>query len=114
MALRRSGSGKPDISSLSRIGNARQREDGAITAIDGWRRGSPGSVKVAHFLTATDSLWKFTKKQVLYGKHYGTFADFCAAIDGCLAKIPTDHREKLNSLMTHNFQTFNPALFLAA
>ena len=65
-------------------------------------------------LNLIERLWKFIKKQVLYGKHYGTFADFCAAIDGCLAKIPTDHREKLNSLMTHNFQTFNPASFLAA
>jgi transposase len=65
-------------------------------------------------LNLIERLWKFIKKQVLYGKHYGTFSEFCAAIDGCLAKIPTDHREKLDSLMTHNFQTFNPALFLAA
>ncbi|MHB1422715.1 MAG: hypothetical protein ACYC3I_05865 [Gemmataceae bacterium] len=65
-------------------------------------------------LNLIERLWKFTKKQVLYGKHDRTFVEFCAAIDGCLAKIPTDHREKLNSLMTHNFQTFNPALFLAA
>jgi transposase len=65
-------------------------------------------------LNLIERMWKFIKKQVLYGKHYGTFGDFCAAIDGCLAKIPTDHREKLNSLMTHNFQTFNPASFLAA
>jgi transposase len=65
-------------------------------------------------LNLIERLWKFIKKQVLYGKHYGTFPDFCAAIDGCLAKIPTDNREKLNSLMTHNFQTFNPASFLAA
>jgi len=54
MALRRSGSGKPDTSSLHRIGSSCQDEDGAITAIDGWRRGSPGSVKVAHLLAATD------------------------------------------------------------
>ena len=65
-------------------------------------------------LNLIERLWKFIKKQMLYGKHYGTFADFCAAIDGCLAKIPTDHQEKLGSLMTHNFQTFNPASFLAA
>jgi transposase len=65
-------------------------------------------------LNLIERLWKFTKKQVLYGKHYGTFAEFRAAIDGCLAKIPTDHRDKLDTLMTHNFQTFNPALFLAA
>ena len=55
MALRRSGSGKPDTSSLHRIGSSCQDEDGAITAIDGWRRGSPGSVKVAHLLAATDT-----------------------------------------------------------
>ena len=65
-------------------------------------------------LNLIERLWKFLKKQVLYGKHYATFPEFCAAIDGCLAKIPKDHREKLNSLMTHNFQTFNPASFLAA
>lgn len=65
-------------------------------------------------LNLIERLWKFLKKQVLYGKHYATFLEFCAAIDGCLAKIPKDHREKLNSLMTHNFQTFNPASFLAA
>jgi hypothetical protein len=54
MALRRSGSGKPNTSSLHRIGSSCQDEDRAIAAIDGWRRGSPGSVKVAHWLTATD------------------------------------------------------------
>jgi len=65
-------------------------------------------------LNLIERLWKFIKKQVLYGKYYGTFQDFHGAINGCLAKIPTEHREKLNSLMTPNFQTFNPASFLAA
>jgi transposase len=65
-------------------------------------------------LNLIERLWKFIKKQVLYGRHYATFAEFCAAIDGCLAKIPTEHRASLESLMTHNFQTFNPASFLAA
>ena len=65
-------------------------------------------------LNLIERLWKFIKKQVLYGKHYATFSEFCAAIDGCLAKIPTENRENLNSLMTHNFQTFNPASFLSA
>lgn len=65
-------------------------------------------------LNLIERLWKFIKKQVLYGRHYGTFPEFCAAIDGCLAKIPTDHRDSLASLMTHNFQTFDPASFLAA
>ncbi|HKB37528.1 MAG TPA: transposase, partial [Gemmataceae bacterium] len=65
-------------------------------------------------LNLIERLWKFIKKQVLYGCHDRTFPAFCAAIDGCLAKIPTDHRDSLESLMTHNFQTFDPASFLAA
>ena len=65
-------------------------------------------------LNLIERLWKFIKKDVLYGRHYATFADFRAAIDGCLAKIPTTHREKLKTLMTHNFQTFDPASFLTA
>ena len=65
-------------------------------------------------LNLIERLWKFIKKQVLYGRHYATFAEFCAAIDGRLEKIPTDHRASLASLMTHNFQTFAPASFLAA
>ncbi len=65
-------------------------------------------------LNLIERLWKFVKRQVLYGRHYATFADFRAAIDGCLTKIPTEYREKLQSLMTHHFQTFDPASFLAA
>src|SRR5262249_18795136 len=65
-------------------------------------------------LNLIERLWKFIKKQVLYGRHYATVLEFRAAIDGCLAKIPTEHQEKLRSLMTHNFQTFNPTSFLAA
>ncbi len=65
-------------------------------------------------LNLIERLWKFIKRQVLYGRHYATLAEFQAAIDGCLAKIPTEHRERLMSLMTHNFQTFDPASFLAA
>jgi len=65
-------------------------------------------------LNLIERLWKFVKKKVLYGRHYATFSAFRDAIDGCLAQIPTAHREKLKTMMTHNFQTFNPASFLAA
>lgn len=64
-------------------------------------------------LNLIERLWKFVKKQALYGRHYATFLEFREAIDGCLAKIPGEHREKLRSLMTHHFQTFDAALFLA-
>ena len=65
-------------------------------------------------LNFIERLWKFLKRDVLYGRHDNTFADFCNAIDGSLKNIPTKHRAKLQSLMTHNFQQFNPASFLAA
>lgn len=65
-------------------------------------------------LNLIERLWKFIKRDVLYARHYNSFTEFCAAIDGCLRKIPTDHRGKLQTLMTHNFQQFDPASFLAA
>jgi transposase len=65
-------------------------------------------------LNLIERLWKFVKKQVLYGRHYATFAEFRAAIDGCVDKIPTEHRAALTTLMAHKFQTFDPASFLAA
>src|SRR5205823_7813161 len=40
-------------------------------------------------LNLIERLWKFVKKQVLYGRYYATFAEFRAAIDGCLDQIPT-------------------------
>ena len=65
-------------------------------------------------LNLIERLWKFTKKMVLYGRHYDTFAAFCGAIDGCLGKIEIDHRKEPKSLMTHKFQTFRNTSFLAA
>lgn len=65
-------------------------------------------------LNLIERLWKFTKKKALRGKHYPDFATFLGAIDDCLNRIPTDHREALASLMTLKFQTFDNASFLAA
>ena len=65
-------------------------------------------------LNVIERLWKFTKKKALRGKHYADFATFRAAIDDCLDRIPTDHREALASLMTLKFQTFENTSFLAA
>lgn len=61
-----------------------------------------------------ERLWKFTKKKALRGNHYPDFATFRGAIDDCLDRIPTDHRDALASLMTLKFQTFDHASFLAA
>jgi transposase len=65
-------------------------------------------------LNLIERLWKFVKRDVLYGRHYDNFTEFRRAIDGCLDNIPTKHRPQLATLMTHNFQHFNTASFLTA
>ena len=65
-------------------------------------------------LNLIERLWKFIKRDVLYGRHYDNFTEFRRAIDGCLGNIPTKHRPQLATLMPHNFQRFNPASFLTA
>jgi len=64
-------------------------------------------------LNLIERLWKFTKKNALYARHYSTFVDFRGAIDDCLSKITTEHRKELSTLMTHNFQTFENVSMLA-
>jgi transposase len=65
-------------------------------------------------LNLIERLWRFIKKKVLYGRHYDRFEDFRGAIDGCLSKIETEHRQELQSLMSHKFQTFQDVSLLAA
>ena len=65
-------------------------------------------------LNLIECLWKFIKRDVLYGRHYDNFTELRRAIDDCLDNIPTKHRPQLDTLMTHNFQRFNPASFLTA
>lgn len=60
-------------------------------------------------LNLIERLWKFVKKQCLYGKYYATFTDFKSAIQCCLETCNTDQRSKLHSLLTLNFQSFGKA-----
>ena len=57
-------------------------------------------------LNLIERLWKWVKKQCLYGKYYPTSADFQAAIQQCLAHAHSDHLAELESLLTLKFQTF--------
>lgn len=65
-------------------------------------------------LNLIERLWKFMKKEVLNSRHHQDFKKFQAAIDGCLAEISTKHQEKLATLLTHNFQTWNDVSLLDA
>jgi transposase len=65
-------------------------------------------------LNLIERLWKFTKAKALRGKHFNDFTLFQQAIDGCLDRTATDYADKMKSLMTLNFQTFDVNSFLAA
>jgi transposase len=65
-------------------------------------------------LNLIERLWKFVKKEVLNSRHHQDFKKFRDAIDGCLTELPTKHREKLATLMTHNFQTWDNVSLLNA
>jgi transposase len=65
-------------------------------------------------LNLIERLWKFIKRQELYGKYHACFDDFRTAIQTCVSQIPTVHRNRLQSLMTLNFQTFENVSLLAA
>jgi transposase len=65
-------------------------------------------------LNLIERLWKFIKRQALYGRYYPTFADFRAAIEEVLAGLPMIHTDKLKSLMTLEFQRFEDVSLMPA
>ena len=65
-------------------------------------------------LNLIERLWRFLKRDALYGRYHPTFADFRTAIEATIAKLPTTHADKLASLLTLNFQEFDDVSLLAA
>jgi transposase len=65
-------------------------------------------------LNLIERLWRFLKRESLYGRYHPTFADFQAAIQNNIALLPTKHKDRLASLMTLNFQVFDNVSLLAA
>jgi transposase len=65
-------------------------------------------------LNLIERLWRFMKRKAAYGRYHPTFADFRAAIQDILDRVPTTHANKLASLMTLNFQEFDDVSLLAA
>lgn len=57
-------------------------------------------------LNLIERMWKWVKKQGLYGKYYPTSTDFQAAIQHCMAHAHSDHLAELERLLTLQFQTF--------
>ncbi len=65
-------------------------------------------------LNLIERLWRFGKRKAVYGRYHPMFADFRAAVQDVLDRVPTTHAEKLASLMTLNFQEFDDVSLLAA
>jgi len=57
-------------------------------------------------LNLIERLWKLVKKECLYSKYYDNFLLFSGAIQRFLTTMNNTHREKLDSLLTLNFQMF--------
>jgi transposase len=65
-------------------------------------------------LNLIERVWKFVKKECLQSIYYGSYEAFTAAIEKCLAELPTTHKPAMDSLLTHNFQTFGNVSVVAA
>jgi transposase len=65
-------------------------------------------------LNLIERLWRFLKRRSVYGRYHPTFAEFKAAIEETIARLPTTHADQLAALMTLNFQRFENASLLAA
>lgn len=57
-------------------------------------------------LNLIERLWKLVKKECLYSIYYEKFEPFCFAIQSFLTNMHKTHQDKLNSLLTMNFQMF--------
>lgn len=65
-------------------------------------------------LNLIERLWRFIKRDALYGHWHPTFADFKGAIEGTISELRGKHKDKIASLMTLNFQVFDDVSLLAA
>ena len=65
-------------------------------------------------LNLIERLWRFIKREALYGRYHANFADFKAAIEQVLTDLPSKHKDRLASLLTLHFQVFDNVSLLAA
>ena len=65
-------------------------------------------------LNLIERLWRFIKREALYGRYHATFADFRAAIEETISQLGGKHKDRVASLLTLNFQVFDNVSLLAA
>lgn len=65
-------------------------------------------------LNLIERLWRFVRKQSLNSTWFDSFEQFQGAIDDCLDKMGTDHKQEATTLFVHQFQRFEDVPILAA
>ncbi len=65
-------------------------------------------------LNLIERLWRFVRKQSLNSTWFDSFDQFKAAIDDCLNKMATDHKQEAATLFAHQFQRLEDVPILAA
>jgi len=57
-------------------------------------------------LNLIERLWHFVRKECLYSKYYQKFDGFKQAITDCIQNAYTKHKDKIETLLAWNFQSF--------
>ena len=65
-------------------------------------------------LNLIERVWRFVKADCLRSTYYANYDEFTTAIQRCLDDLPTKHKEAMDTLLTHNFQTFENVSLVAA
>src|SRR5262249_34204122 len=65
-------------------------------------------------LNLIERVWRFVKAECLRSRHYANYEEFTTAIQQCLDDLPTKHKAAMDSLLTHEFQTFENVSLVAA
>ena len=65
-------------------------------------------------LNLIERVWRFVKSECLRTIHYDNYDEFTTAIQQCLDDLPTKHKEAMDTLLTHDFQTFADVSLVAA
>ena len=110
------------LSLLDKVVKAASRKDVAITLVMDNARYQRNSKVMAYAeslgvellflpsyspnLNLIERLWKFVKKECLYGKYYATFDEFTTVTETCLSETVTTHKNKLSTLLSLKFQLF--------
>jgi hypothetical protein len=65
-------------------------------------------------LNLIERRWRFVRRQSLNPTWFDSFGQFQPAIDTCLNKMTTDHKQEVATSFVHEFQRFEDVPILAA